>query len=162
MTHNIKFYLDRVVVCSFRLQQICLYTPFLQKPPEWLFLLSFSGRLRRRKFHYIPFSSIPPTHNPLQLDFILKLIMWVNLIIFIQHSRKVKMLILLPGHGCRPQFSVNFVSPSHCFPPYVACITISRLLVLNADVPHVALHDPSDQGPNLQSTKDKLELLARL
>ena len=81
---------------------------------------------------------------------------------YIQHSRKVKMLILLPGHGCRPQFSVNFVSPSHCFPPYVACITISRLLVLNADVPHVALHDPSDQGPNLQSTKDKLELLARL
>ena len=63
------------------------------------------------------------------------------------------------GHGGSPQFLLSIVSPLHVFPPFSAFCIISRDIIFVADVPHVALHVPSDQGPNSQSTKTKSKIL---
>ena len=65
----------------------------------------------------------------------------------------------LLGHGASLQFLLSVVSPLHVFPPFSAFCIIARDIIFVADVPHVALHDPSDQGPNLQSTKTESKIL---
>ena len=63
------------------------------------------------------------------------------------------------GHGASSQFLLSVVSPLHVFPPFSAFCIISRDIIFVADVPHVALHGPSDQGPNSQSTKTESKIL---
>ena len=63
------------------------------------------------------------------------------------------------GHGASSQFFISVVSPLHVCPPFSSFRIISRDIIFVADVPHVALHGPSDQGPNSQSTKTKSKIL---
>ena len=72
---------------------------------------------------------------------------------------KYKYKTLVLGHGASSQFLLSVVSPLQVFPPFSAFCTISRDIIFVADVPHVALHGPSDQGPNSQSTKTESKIL---
>ena len=58
----------------------------------------------------------------------------------------------LLGHGESPQFSVILIPSSHSFPPYAALVTTVRAFTLAAYSPQVALHVPSNQSLNRQST----------
>ena len=57
-----------------------------------------------------------------------------------------------PGQGCNSQFSFSIDAPTHAFPPKEAGVITSLVFVLEAVVPHVALHSVMFQGAHLQST----------
>ena len=58
-----------------------------------------------------------------------------------------------PGHGDTRHLATISVLSSQSFPPFEAFCTTFRFKVLTEESPHVVLHGPFSQGPNLQSTK---------
>ena len=58
----------------------------------------------------------------------------------------------LLGQGERLQFSSLTDSPVHSFPPYEDGVSISRVILLKADDPHVWLHSLDFHSPHWQST----------
>ena len=58
-----------------------------------------------------------------------------------------------PGHGDTRHLATISVLSSQSLPPFEESCTTFRFKVLTEESPHVVLHGPFSQGPNLQSTK---------